>query len=227
MTKTQKAKLAALTANSAKCRVAALDAGVSRSALLASIFAALGATPELEPYNMVQLDTQIGYTAAYLRRKGDNKPDAELLNECHLLLTKYQGATGTTPVRTGMLGRRNALQEAAYGSARQLWKRDVKEAGVTAPQKSGTNSGTTKKAPAKATAKGNAKGKEDGPQASPKLTSEAASIKWAERQAAFMLATMNKSGKAPPAWLKSICAEFKAQVDAREANSHPFVASKK
>jgi hypothetical protein len=137
-------KKAAIAAATASVQSAAFNAGTSRNVLLNALFAACGAKPKLALFNAVSRAVVVGYMAAALARKGDNRPEATILAHCVDRLDNYQGAGGTAPLRSGMKGRRTDAEEAAYVSARNLTSRAFADAGVTVPTKSGKASGKGK-----------------------------------------------------------------------------------
>lgn len=225
MTK-QSLKAQLLVDNSKACAEAAFEAGESEAKLAALVFSACGSKPNLQTFDAIRHSVICGLMASALARKGDNRKSSEIIAHCATLLTKYQGFTGTAPVRDGMLGRRTEEQEKAYTSARVRWAGIVKAAEVTVPGGKSGGANNPKGAPAKGNAKasaviaqGSAKVKDIIP--TPKFSNEKQAISWSKREAAAMLATINGSAKHVPSWLKSAVADFHAAVKKQSASETP------
>lgn len=172
----------------------AFSEGVSQGEAAKAIFAACGAKPVMALYNAVR-DTYItARMAAALPAQGD-ETEAQRIASAHVLLTKYQGFTGTAKLREGMLGRRSKVQEDAYGAARYAWSKICGKAGVNVP--AGTGGGDTsktrrpqpgKKATAKKAANNNAKR-----DLSPKVRTSAEAVKHIQTQAKALAAFVSKN----------------------------------
>jgi len=125
-------------------RTRAFDSGVSRNALIASVAAALGPKPTLTLYNAGKLALQVGFMAAALARKDDNREPSALFADCEAKITLYQGHGGAGKLRKGMKGRRTKVEEEAYGSARVLISKLMSDAGVKVPETRGGNTANTR-----------------------------------------------------------------------------------
>jgi hypothetical protein len=179
-------------------RNAAFNAGVSRSAVIAATRVALGAKPVLSLYTAGKLELQIGFMAAALARKGDNRPSDKLMEHCRSRLTEYQGFGGSAKLRAGSKGRRTKEEEEAYGSARVLVSAIMKEAGVKVPEARGGDTSKTRAArPAAKASKGKAgnAGNDNRPTVRT-IKSPDALIEYLHIQAKAMQATFQRSSKA-------------------------------
>jgi hypothetical protein len=168
-------------ANLAPVRRAAFSAGVSRSAVVAAVATACGSRPSLSLYNATKLELQVGFMAAALRRKGDNREDAILFAHCLDRLQNYQGHGGSGKLRDGMKGRRSKDEEDAYGSARVLSSAIFKEANVRNPEARGGDTSKTRNA---RTVKGTATPVKPGRPATPKVKTPQAANDHIMQQAA-------------------------------------------
>lgn len=198
MTNAEKAKVEAAALG--RVETDALTAGTSRSTLLASVYAAAGAKPTLVLFEKVRLAAVVGYMAAALIRKGDNRPVATIRTHCRDRILNYQGANGSGKLRKGQKGRRNQVEEDAYMSARVLCSKLWNDAGVKVPTKSGSNSNSKEKAAAKKTAKGKAakaEPKSDKP-AIRKFRSAEEFVQYALLQGKAMQGSLNKSADVVP-----------------------------
>lgn len=189
---------------------AAFNAGQAREQAIATTAAALGKRPGLALYNAGKLALQVGFMAAALARKGDNRPTGELLKHCHSRLTEYAGATAAK-VGKSQKGRRTAAEEAAYGSARVQVTGIMKAAGVTVP--GGTGGGDTSKTRnASAKAKAKAKAKPETRPVARTFKSADSLVEYALIQAKALQGTWNKSAKVGPARLGKAIAAFTTEV---------------
>ena len=186
---------AAQASNLKSVRNAAFQSGTSRNAVIAATFAALGKKPILALYNAGKLELQIGFMAAALARKGDNREPDTLMSDCRTKLTLYQGFGGQAKLRAGMKGRRTKVEEEAYGSARVQVTNIMRDAGVNVPEARGGNTSATRKPQA---SKANAKAKpsnERGPVTIKAKTAEEF-VHYALVQAKALQASLNRSAKA-------------------------------
>lgn len=192
-------------------RRAAFNSGTSRNAVIAATRAALGSKPILMLYTAGKLELQIGFMAAALAAKGDNREPEGLMDHCRDRLVNYQGFGGKAKLRAGQKGRRTKDEELAYGSARVSVSAIMKDAGVRIPEsRGGDTSATRKPRPAsKATAKAAA---EPQRKATPKFRDKAALIQYCQLQHAAMLATLNKNATLAPNELKSAVQDFGAAL---------------
>lgn len=125
---------------------AALNMGTSRTAAINALRAATGAKPLLTLWNGARDALIVGFMAAYMIRKGDNRPADELVERSRLVIgPTYAGATTKGKLPKSKVGRRSKPEEAAYLSARVQVSGLAKEAGVTIPKKSGTGQNGTPK----------------------------------------------------------------------------------
>lgn len=231
---------AMLAADVASIGKKAFATAESRAALVAELARILGATPDLARFDAIRHATICGIMASALARKGDNRTDVLIIAHCDERLTKYQGFGGLAPVKDGMKGRRTEDEEKAYTSARVQWHGLVKDAGVTVPDGKSGGANNANGASGKA---GNSKnaGKTGGATApkaepevaavsdrpaSPTFSNEKQAIAWAKREAAAMLATINKSPKQVPSWLKSAISDFHTSVKNGTASPTPPVPAK-
>lgn len=209
---TAKEKLVAQIAAVAKVESAAFNAGEARGKLLASVFAACGAKPNLTLYNTVKLGAVVGFMASALARGGDNRTEQVLRAHCRERILHYQGANGTGKLRKGQKGRRTETEEKAYGSARVLSSRLFADAGVTVPEaRGGDRSNTGKAAATKANAK-NAKTETSTKPAVRTFKSAEKMIEYALIQAKAMQSTLNKSAGVCPARLGEAINHFFSEV---------------
>ena len=195
----------------APVRKAAFAAGSSRNAVIAAVKAACGRKPVMALYNAVKLEMQIGFMAAALARKGDNRDEAALTEHCRTRLTKYAGFGGKQKLAKGQLGRRTKDEELAYGSARVQSSAIFKEAGVTVADKRGGDTSQTRKPrpAAKATAKQAAN---DAKPVVRKYKGKDELVRYAGIQAAALLATVNRNAAIAPVELKSAVQDFHAAI---------------
>jgi hypothetical protein len=209
----------AQASNLASVRRAAFASGTSRNAVVAATRAALGAKPVQTLYAAGKLELQIGFMAAALARKGDNREPDALMAHCRERLTVYAGFGGKAKLRKGLKGRRTKDEEAAYLSARVQTSGIMKDAGVRVPESRG---GDTSKTRAKnGTKKGQGKAKvaaNNNRPLSPKCKSAAEMVAYALVQAKALQATMNKSAAVCPAALgTAINAFVSAAIEADKA----------
>jgi hypothetical protein len=192
-------------------RRAAFNSGTSRNAVIAATRAALGAKPILMLYNAGKLELQIGFMAAALAAKGDNREPEALMTHCRDRLLNYQGFGGKAKLRQGQKGRRTKDEELAYGSARVSVSQIMKDAGVRVPETRGGDTAATRKPrPAsKATA---AKAVEPTRKANPKFKTKGELVAYCQLQHAAMLATINKNAALAPIELKSAVQDFGAAI---------------
>lgn len=200
---------AARKASLAGVRRAAFNSGTSRNAVIAATSAALGRSPVVALYVAGKLELQIGFMAAALARKGDNRPDETLMEHCRDRLTNYQGFGGKQKLRKGMKGRRTKAEEEAYGSARVLVSGIMKEAGVRVPESRGGDTSKTRSArpAAKATSK-QAQAANDTKPAVHRFGSKEKVVAYLQQHGAAMLATVNRSAKFVPIEAKSAVQDF-------------------
>lgn len=204
--------LAARKAALAGVRTAAFNSGTSRAAVVAATRAALGAKPVIVLYQAGKLELQIGFMAAALAAKGDNREPAVIMDNCRDLLLHYQGFGGKEKLRNGMKGRRTKEQELAYGSARVSVSAIMRDAGVKVPESRGGDTSKTRKprpaskATAKAAAEPNAR------KASPKFKTKAELLAYCQLQHAAMLATLNRNAAMAPIELKTAVQDFGAAL---------------
>jgi hypothetical protein len=192
-------------------RRAAFNSGTSRNAVIAATRAALGPKPILMLYTAGKFELQIGYMAAALAAKGDNREPEALMDHCRDRLLNYQGFGGKAKLRQGQKGRRTKDEELAYLSARVSVSGVMKDAGVRVPEaRGGDTSKTRKPRPAsKATA---AKAAEPTRKANPKFKTKGELIAYCQLQHAAMLATINKNAMIAPNELKSAVQDFGAAL---------------
>jgi hypothetical protein len=209
--KTASRKLtAARTAALAGVRRAAFNSGTSRNAVIAATRAALGAKPILMLYTAGKLELQIGFMAAALAAKGDNREPEALMDHCRDRLNNYQGFGGKAKLRTGQKGRRTKDEELAYGSARVSVSQIMKDAGVRIPEtRGGDTSATRKPRPA---SKATAAKAEPTRKANPKFKTKGELLQYVQLQHAAMLATLNKNAVIAPVELKSAVQDFGAAL---------------
>jgi hypothetical protein len=138
--------------------------------------------------------------AAALVRKGDNREPDALFAHCLDRLTNYGGANGTGKLPKTLKGRRTAIEEAAYGSARVQVSAIMKEAGVTVPEARGGNTSNSRKPRAgagNAKAKGKAKSAaNDTKPVTIKAKTGEEFVRYALIQAKALQASLNRSAKA-------------------------------
>lgn len=220
-TKAKSARVRAFTAaqrnNLSTVRTSAFDAGQSRGMVVRAVQAACGGKPVLTLYNAVKLELQIGFMASALARKGDNRAPTELFDDCRTKITLYQGHGGTGKLRKGSKGRRNAVEEAAYGSARVQVTGIMKEAGVRVPETRGGNTSSTRNAKKGANAKRNTSAANENKPIVRKYRNADALIEYAHVQGKAMLATINKNaGLTDPrlSELRELVAGFASKVAA-------------
>lgn len=195
----------------AGCRKAAFQSGASRNAVIAAVSAALGRKPVLTLYNAGKLELQIGFMAAALARKGDNREPEALMAHCRDRLTLYAGFGGKGKLKQGQKGRRTREEEEAYASARVQVSGIMRDAKVNVPEARGGNTASTRKprAGAKAT-----KGKpaNDTKPVTRKYADKAALVAYLALQGKAMLTTLNKNAKIAPIELKSAVQDFNAAL---------------
>lgn len=193
---------AAQSSNLKAVRSAAFQSGTSRNAVIAATFAALGKRPVLTLYNAGKLELQIGFMAAALARKGDNREPDALMLHCRERLTKYQGFTGKAKLREGQLGRRTKGEEEAYASARVQVSGVMRDAGITVPEaRGGDTSGTRTPSAGKASAKAKAKAKATASETKPvtiKAKTAEQFVHYALVQAKALQASLNRSAAVVP-----------------------------
>jgi hypothetical protein len=195
----------------APVRNAAFAAGLSRNAVIEATRAALGPKPTLTLYNAGKLELQIGFMAAALVRKGDNRPDGELMEHCRVRLTQYAGFGGKQKLAKGQLGRRTKEEEAAYASARVRSSAIFKEAGVTVADKRGGDTSKSRK-PRAASNKASAKAAVSDKPAVRSYKGKDELVRYAGIQAAALLATVNRNAKIAPVELKSAVHDFHTAI---------------
>lgn len=198
-------------------RNAAFGSGVARSAVVTATLAACGAKPILSLYNGAKLELQVGFMAAALVRKGDNRSPAIIMDACRDLILNYQGHGGTTKLRSGSKGRRNALQEAAYGSARALVSGIMKDAGVTVPEARGGKTSDTRKPNAgkvAASAKKVAANDVKPADLVTRYSDRAALLQGCSILASALLGTINRNAKIAPNELKTAVMALQAALKA-------------
>lgn len=201
---------AAQTAALSGIRSAAFAAGESRANVVRRTFAACGKRPALALYNATKLSLQIGFMASAMARAGDNRADTVLFKHCEERIVHYAGHGGTGKLREGQKGRRNAVEERAYGSARVLTSGIFKEAGVSVAEKRG---GDTSKTRTARPTKGKADAKAAKPTfPNPKLKTDVAVNDQLLRYATAMLAFINKNATVASAPAKSLVQDFVAGV---------------
>lgn len=192
-------------------RRAAFNSGTSRNAVIAATRAALGTKPVLVLYVAGKLELQIGFMAAALAAKGDNREPEALMDHCRDRLANYQGFGGKAKLRAGQKGRRTKDEELAYGSARVSVSQIMKDAGVRVPESRGGDTSKTR-APRPATKATAAKAAEPTRKANPKFKDKAQLIQYCQLQHAAMLATINKNAAIAPNELKSAVQDFGAAL---------------
>jgi hypothetical protein len=192
-------------------RKAAFGSGQARNVVVAACRAACGPRPVLALYTAAKLELQIGFMAAALARKGDNREPETLMDHCRVRLTKYAGFGGKQKLAKGQLGRRSKDEELAYGSARVQASAIFKEASVTVADKRGGNTAQTRKPrpAAKATAKQAAN---DAKPVVRKYKGKDELVRYAGIQAAALLATVNRNAGIAPVELKSAVQDFHAAI---------------
>jgi hypothetical protein len=192
-------------------RKAAFGSGQARNVVVASTRAACGPRPVLALYTAAKLELQIGFMAAALARKGDNREPETLMEHCRTRLTKYAGFGGKQKLAKGQLGRRTKDEELAYGTARVQTSGVFKDAGVTVADKRGGNTASTRKPrpAAKATAKQAAN---DAKPVVRKYKGKDELVRYAGIQAAALLATVNRNAAIAPVELKSAVQDFHAAI---------------
>lgn len=190
---------------------AAFNSGVARSAVIDATAAACGRAPVLSLYNAVKLELQIGFMAAYLARKGDNRAEPVLIEHCRSRLVEYAGFGGSAKLKAGQKGRRTKLEEDGYGSARVLVSSVMKDAGVKVPEARGGDTSKTRGANVKPKAAAS-KPANDAKPAVRRYKSKEQLIEYAGIQAAAMLSTMNRNAAIAPIALKTAVQDFAAAI---------------
>lgn len=197
---------------------AAFNSGTARNAVIAATFSAAGKKPVLALYRAIKLELQIGFMAAALARKGDNRAEATLIEHCRSRLTEYAGFGGTAKLKAGQKGRRTKAEEDAYGSARVLVSGVFKDAGVIVPETRGGDTSKTRGANTKPKAKAakQAANENEKPIVR-RYKGKAELIQYATVQAAALLATVNRNAKFAPNELKTAIQDFATAVKALAA----------
>ncbi len=209
---------AARRASLAAVRNAAFQSGTSRNAVVAATFAACGRSPVMALYTAAKQELQIGFMAAALARKGDNREPPALMDYCRDRLDNYQGFGGKAKLRTGMKGRRTKPEEEAYGSARVLVSGIFRDAGVKVPETRGGNTaGSRNGANARKGAKAPAKTANDTRPVVRRFAGKPQLIQHFEVQAAALLANVNRNASIAPIELKSAVQDFASRVKALAA----------
>ena len=132
-------------------RASAFNAGVTRGELVSRLFALCGATPSPELFGASSLALRVGYMAAALRNKGDNRDQLVLFAHCASAIENRQ--TKGKAHKAMSVG-----DEQAYSSAKAKLSTLCKDAGVLNP--SANSKALAKRAPGGKPAKAakNAKG---------------------------------------------------------------------
>lgn len=199
-------------------RQAAFNSGVSRTVLVNATAATLGKKPSLALYTGAKLEIQIGYMAAYLARKGDNREPVALMEHCRSRLTKYAKFGGTAALKKGQAGRRTKADEDAYASARVLISGLMKDAGVTVPDPRGGDTSKTRNAQTpKGATKTAAKAANDAKPAIQRFKAPADVLAYAALQSKAMLSTINRNAAIAPVALKSAVEDFAKAIKAINA----------
>lgn len=206
---------AARKTNLANVRKAAFASGAARSTVIAATFAACGKSPVLALYNATKVELQIGFMAAALARKGDNREPDALMEHCRDRLANFAGFGGTGKLKNGQKGRRTKVEEDAYGSARVLVSSIFKDAGVKVPEARGGDTSATR-SPGGA-AKGKAPGKAEAPAkaekpTTPRCKDKGELVAYLLLQSKAMLATINRNAKVAPIEAKSAVQDFAAAL---------------
>lgn len=199
---------------------AAFGSGVARSAVIAACFAACGKSPVLSLYGAVKLELQVGFMAAALARKGDNRGEVALIAHCRTRLSSYAGFGGKGKVKTGQLGRRTKEEEEAYASARVLVSGVFRDAGVKIPETRGGDTSKTRGARAgqvKKAAKSNVVDIASAKPAVRRYKTAPQLIEYAGIQAAALLANVNRNAAIAPIGLKNAVQDFHAAIKALPA----------
>lgn len=206
---------AARRANLAAVRTAAFTSGTSRNAVLAATLAACGRSPIMSLYAAARQELQIGFMAAALARKGDNREPTVLMDHSRERLDSFQGFGGKGKLRTGMKGRRTKQEEEAYASARVLVSGVFRDAGVKVPEtRGGDTSQTRKGAAARKGAKVTAKAANDSKPVIRRFAGKPALLEHFGVQAAALLANVNRNAAIAPIELKSAVQDFAARIKA-------------
>lgn len=213
---------AAQSSNLKAVRTAAFQSGTSRNAVVAATFNALGRKPVLTLYNAGKLELQIGFMAAALARKGDNREPDALMSHCRDRLTNYGGFGGTAKLRKGLKGRRTKDEEQAYSSARVQVTGIMKDAGVNVPETRGGNTANTRKPNAgKGAAKSKANAKAAANDSRPvtiKAKTAEQFVQYALIQAKALQASLNRSaGVVPQSLGAAVNAFVTAAIEAEKA----------
>lgn len=198
-------------------RTAAFQSGTSRNAVIAATFAACGAKPVLALYQAARLELQVGFMAAALARKGDNREGVALMDHCRSRLTEYAGFGGTGKLPGAMKGRRTKDEEAAYGSARVLTSGIMKEANVTVPEARGGDTSKTRAPGGKVAAgkaKPGAKASTDSKPAVRRFKDKAPLIAHCQTLAQAMLANVDRNAAIAPIELKSAVQDIVTRIKA-------------
>jgi hypothetical protein len=186
-------------------RNAAFQSGTSRNAVIAATTAALGAKPPLSLYTAGKLELQIGFMAAALARKGDNRAPEALMSHCRDRLANYGGFGGTGKLRADQKGRRTKVEEEAYASARVSVSGIMRDAGVRVPETRGGDTSKTRAArPAAKAVKGAKVAANDTRPATPRFTDEAALVQYVQLQAKAMLNALKSAVQDFQAAVKSL-----------------------
>lgn len=192
---------------------AAFNSGTARNAVIAATYSACGKKPVLSLYGAVKLELQIGFMGAYLARKGDNRPEADLIEHCRSRLTEYAGHGGKGKLKAGQKGRRTKVEEDAYASARVLVSGVFKDAGVTVPETRGGDTSKTRGANTKPKAKAAApKAANDSKPVIRRFKDKPGLIEYANIQAVALMGTINRNAAIAPIELKSAVQDFAAAV---------------
>lgn len=198
---------------------AAFHSGTARNAVIAATFGAAGKKPTLTLYRAIKLELQVGFMAAALARKGDNRAATDLIEHCRSRLTDYAGFGGKGKLKTGQKGRRTKAEEDAYASARVLVSGVFKDAGVTVPETRGGDTSGTRGANTKPKAKTvkAAKAANDAQPVVKRYKDKPALIQYAAIQAAALLSTVNRNAAIAPIELKSAIQDFAAAIKKLQA----------
>lgn len=211
---------AARKAALAPVRNAAFTSGKSGHAVDAAVKAALGRSPIKALYKAVRDELVIGFMAAALVNKGDNREDSVLLDDCRLKIgATYAGFGGKKKLGKGQVGRRTKPEEAAYLSARVSTSGVMRRAEVSVKGSESRGGDTSKTRNGRKPRPGSNQKEpaNDAQKTSPRLDSKAALLSYLNLQGAAMLATINRNAKLAPIEAKSAVQELVAALKKIEA----------
>lgn len=187
---------------------AAMGAREARDRLIAAIRLAYTA----KTHDAVRTECMAGFVAAAIPSNGT--PAVRIANAKTILLKA--GAGGTGKLKKGQ-SRRTDEEERAYSSARTLFARALKDAGLKTAETRGGSTATAKRKARMSKANAKPQAANSNRPASPKCKDKGSLIQYANIQAAALLATVNKNAKICPPQLSSAVQDFAKAVKALEA----------